>query len=95
MDEIEADPNTFATLIDAWMAGDVSRLARETTAMRDTAPAMFRRLIVQRNMAWTATLDARLKGKGRTVVVVGAGHLVDEDGLPARLRALGYSVTGP
>lgn len=95
MDEIEADPDTFATLIDAWMAGDVARLARETTAMRDTSPAMFRRLIVQRNMAWTATLDARLKGKGRTVVVVGAGHLVGEDGLPARLRGLGYSVTGP
>ena len=25
----------------------------------------------------------------------GAGHLVGEDGVPARLRALGYSVTGP
>ncbi len=95
MDEIEADPDTFATLIDAWMAGDVARLAREITTMRDTAPRMFRRLIVQRNMAWTATLDTRLKGRGRTVVVVGAGHLVGEDGLPARLRALGYSVTGP
>jgi uncharacterized protein YbaP (TraB family) len=40
-------------------------------------------------------LDQRLKGKGRTVVVVGVGHLVGADGLPARLRALGYSVTGP
>jgi uncharacterized protein YbaP (TraB family) len=40
-------------------------------------------------------LDARLKGHGHTVVVVGIGHLIGPDGVPARLRALGYSVTGP
>jgi uncharacterized protein YbaP (TraB family) len=28
-------------------------------------------------------------------VVVGVGHLIGPDGVPARLRALGYSVTGP
>jgi hypothetical protein len=36
-----------------------------------------------------------MKGHGRTVVVVGVGHLIGPDGVPARLRALGYSVTGP
>ena len=77
------------------MAGDVTALERETQSLRSLSPALFQRLIVQRNAAWTATLNARLKGRGRTVVVVGAGHLVGEDGVPARLRALGYSVTGP
>ena len=95
MDEIDADPDAFATLIAAWMAGDVATIERETQSLRSLSPALFQRLIVQRNMAWTAALDARLKGKGRSVVVVGAGHLVGEDGLPTRLRALGYSVTGP
>jgi uncharacterized protein len=28
-------------------------------------------------------------------VIVGVGHLIGPDGVPARLRALGYSVTGP
>ena len=95
MDEIDADPDAFATLIAAWVAGDLATLERETQSLRKLSPALFQRLIVQRNAAWTITLDARLKGKGRTVVVVGAGHLVGVDGLPARLRALGYSVTGP
>jgi uncharacterized protein YbaP (TraB family) len=36
-----------------------------------------------------------MKGHGRTVVVVGVGHLIGPGGVPARLRALGYSVTGP
>ena len=95
MDDIDANPDAFATLIAAWMAGDVTALERETQSLRGLSPALFQRLIVQRNAAWTATLNARLKGRGRTVVVVGAGHLVGEDGVPARLRALGYSVTGP
>lgn len=95
MDEIDADPDAFATLVAAWVAGDLATLERETQSLRKLSPALFQRLIVQRNAAWTTTLDARLKGKGRTVVVVGAGHLVGEDGLPARFRALGYSVTGP
>lgn len=95
MAEIEADPDTFADLLKVWMAGDVAGLARETLTLRDASPALFRRLVTLRNAAWTARLDVRLKGHGRTVVVVGAGHLVGEDGVPARLRALGYSVTGP
>ncbi len=95
MDEIDADPDAFATLIAAWMAGDVATLERQTQSLRSLSPALFQRLIVQRNAAWTTTLNTRLKGKGRTVIVVGAGHLVGEDGVPARLRALGYSVTGP
>jgi uncharacterized protein len=95
MAEIEADPDTFTDLLKVWMAGDVVGLARETQSLREASPALFRRLVTLRNAAWVTMLDARLKGRGRTVVVVGAGHLVGEDGVPARLRALGYSVTGP
>lgn len=95
LDEIEADPKAYERLIAAWMAGDIKALERETAALRKASPVLFQRLVVQRNVRWTARLDTRLKGRGRTVVVVGAGHLVGEDGVPARLRALGYSVTGP
>ena len=95
MDELDHDPDRFRALIDAWIDGDMAGLERETLSLRKTSPDLFRRLITDRNAIWTRTLDARLKGRGRTVVVVGAGHLVGEDGLPARLRALGYSVTGP
>jgi uncharacterized protein YbaP (TraB family) len=56
---------------------------------------LFKRLVTDRNARWAAKLDQRLKGKGRTVVVVGVGHLIGEDSLPDRLRALGYSVKGP
>ncbi len=94
--ELERDPEAFMKLVRAWMAGDTAGLDREALEpMRKAAPGMFRRLVTERNEAWLKTLDARLKGRGRTVVVVGVGHLVGAGGVPARLRALGYSVTGP
>jgi hypothetical protein len=94
--ELSEDPEAYSKLVRAWLAGDVKALDDEALEpMRKAAPGLFRRLVTDRNARWTAELDARLKGKGRTVVVVGVGHLVGSDGLPSRLRALGYSVTGP
>lgn len=94
--ELQEDPDAFNDLVRAWMAGDPQTLDREALdPLRKASPGVFRRLVTERNARWTVALDARLKGKGRTVVVVGVGHLVGADGLPARLRALGYSVTGP
>lgn len=94
--ELETDPKAYEKLLAAWMKGDVRRLDREALApLRKASPAIFERLVTARNKAWTQTLDARLKGKGRTVVVVGVGHLIGPGGVPARLRALGYSVEGP
>ena len=94
--ELESDPQAFRKLVDAWLNGDVRSLDEEALQpLRHASPDLFRRLVTERNERWTHALDLRLKGRGKTVVVVGVGHLVGEDGLPARLRALGYSVTGP
>ena len=96
MTEIEDAPDEYADLIKAWMAGDLKALDRQAIRpLRRTSPALFQRLVTERNVRWTQVLDARLKGRGRTVVVVGMGHLIGSSGLPARLRALGYKVVGP
>ena len=94
--EMDEKPDEFEVLVKAWMDGDVNALDREALApIRKATPGLFRRLVTDRNARWTKILDARLKGRGRTVVVVGVGHLLGPGGVPARLRALGYSVTGP
>ncbi len=95
LDEIETQPNTFRDLVRAWSAGDTKGLEQETTALRRASPDLYRRLVTERNTAWVKVLSERLQGHGRTVVIVGVGHLVGHDGVPARLRALGYSVSGP
>jgi uncharacterized protein YbaP (TraB family) len=94
--DLAEDPDAYSKLVRAWLEGDAGALDREALEpLRQASPGVFQRLVTQRNANWTKALDARLKGKGRTVVVVGVGHLVGEGSLPARLRALGYSVTGP
>lgn len=94
--ELSEDPDAYGKLVGAWMAGDTRVLDEEALEpMRKASPDLFKRLVTDRNARWIGQLEARLKGKGRTVVVVGVGHLVGEGGLPSRLRALGYSVTGP
>ncbi|MBW0149623.1 MAG: TraB/GumN family protein [Phenylobacterium sp.] len=93
---MEEDPEAFDRLVAIWMSADLAALEAEAVApLEAVAPALYERLIVARNAAWLALLQDRLEGSGRTVVVVGAGHLVGEVGLPERLRALGYEVEGP
>ncbi|WP_293898818.1 TraB/GumN family protein [Phenylobacterium sp.] len=94
--ELDRDPAAFMKLVRAWVAGNVAGLDREALEpLRKATPSVFRRLVTERNERWVKALDARLKGHGRTVVIVGVGHLIGQGGVPARLRALGYSVTGP
>jgi uncharacterized protein YbaP (TraB family) len=94
--ELRDKPDEFAILVKAWADGDIKALDREALEpIRKSSPALFQRLVTARNARWTQVLDARMKGHGRTVVVVGIGHLLGPDGVPARLRARGYSVTGP
>lgn len=94
--QLRKDPGAYRRLVAAWSKGDQKALERAVVGgMRKSSPALYRRFIVERNARWMDALQARLAGSGRTVVVVGAGHLLGPDGLPARLRALGYDVEGP
>jgi uncharacterized protein len=94
--ELEDDPDEYGQLVHAWISGDVAGLDHEALEpLREASPDLFRRVVTERNARWVAALQARLKGRGRIVVVVGVGHLVGPGGLPARFRALGYSVQGP
>ncbi len=78
------------------MGGDLKTLDREVVApLRKASPGLYETLVVQRNARWVKAISERMAGSGRTVVIVGMGHLIGPDGLPARLRALGYDVEGP
>jgi len=94
--ELEADPAFVPRLVAMWMAGDVRGLDRDVVGrMRRDDPSQYRRLIADRNHAWAPLIRERLAGSGRTVMIVGVGHLVGRDGLPALLRAQGLVVEGP
>lgn len=86
----------YDELLRAWLNADVRVLEKQVVApLRKSAPGLYARVVTQRNARWVQAIDQRLKGKGETVIVVGMGHLIGPDGVPARLRAQGYQVDGP
>lgn len=94
--ELEQGPASYQRLVRAWMAGDASAIRKQALApMIEQAPGVYRRLVVDRNRRWLPLILDRLNGRGEAVMVVGVGHLVGSDGLPALLRAQGVRVDGP
>ncbi len=96
LSELDEGPASYQRVVNAWMAGDARGLAREALRpMMKQAPGEYRTLVVQRNEAWVPAILDRLKGDGEAVMVVGVGHLVGPDSVPALLRAQGIPVEGP
>jgi uncharacterized protein YbaP (TraB family) len=95
--EITDDPGAFARMLNGWMAGDLRELEADALApLWRASPALYRRLLSDRNARWADRLRGPLeRGRGVAVVVVGMGHLIGPQGVPARLRAMGFTVDGP
>ncbi|MBP7891785.1 MAG: TraB/GumN family protein [Arenimonas sp.] len=78
-----------------WKTGDVDGLQRETVArMRREYPELYQSVNVDRNYAWLPQVQAMLDDEvsDDTMVVVGALHLLGDDGLVHLLREKGYRV---
>lgn len=94
--ELDQGTASYERIVTVWMAGDAPGLVREALdPMIKSAPGVYRSLVVARNRRWVDTIMDRLNGKGEAVMVVGVGHLVGPDSVPALLRARGVSVDGP
>lgn len=78
-----------------WKTGDVAGLQRETVVrMRREYPDLYQSVNVDRNRTWLPQVRAMLDDEASddTMVVVGALHLLGNDGLVALLREKGYRV---
>ncbi len=96
LDDIDTDPQIFARMADAWRRGDTGALVREVIVpMRKEDETLYRRLLVDRNRRFAARIEQMAQGHQRIFVVVGVGHLVGPDGVPALLRRDGLKVEGP
>ena len=98
LDEFLSDPAKvmaeFRDLHQTWRAGDVATLdSRFRQEMAEESPVSYRLVNVDRNNAWVPLLEARLAApEGDTLAVVGALHLLGDDGVVEKLRAKGYEV---
>ncbi|MGQ4659101.1 TraB/GumN family protein [Lysobacter sp. F6437] len=95
LDRPQEMPTTLTALHQAWRDGDAVELdALTRLEMLEKTPETYRTVNVARNDAWLPQLQARLEAPGDddALVVVGALHLLGEDGLVEQLRSAGYDV---
>jgi uncharacterized protein YbaP (TraB family) len=90
--ELATETATVGKLGNAWKTGDVPAIEQIALADLKSDPAMYQRLLVERNKNWMPRIEALFARPGRALVVVGAAHLVGPDGLLALRKARGYTV---
>lgn len=92
VNEWEEMTNQLSCLISAWQAGDQQQLATlfDDSQYTDKTDAA---LINDRNHDWAKQLtNDPTYQRGKFLIVVGAMHLLGEEGLPALLKQQGFSI---
>jgi hypothetical protein len=91
-----ADPAAAASqlldLVSAWKRGDAAEVQRAVENEFRGDPESFDLLLTQRNRNWLPAIEGFLQSNQTTAVIVGAAHLVGEEGLVTLLRGRGYDV---
>jgi len=78
-------------VIDAWRHGDIGFLEANLLAEMQKYPELYQTLVVDRNEAWVEQIRNLTKEEDDYLIVVGALHLVGEDGVPALLSEIGIT----
>jgi len=90
--EIATEKASVAKLTTAWKTGDADAVAKLVLGNLKQEPALYERLLVERNKNWLPKIEALFSRKGHALVLVGAAHLVGPEGLIAVLKAKGYTI---
>ena len=92
LEESAAIGESVDDMIDAWHRGDTAALEEQLLSSIEAQPELHDALLVSRNQRWTATITEWLDDEGDYLVVVGALHLVGDDGVPALLADKGIGI---
>jgi uncharacterized protein YbaP (TraB family) len=93
LSDLEESDAMMEDMISAWREGNTRQLSDMfVDDMREQAPEIYESLLRSRNLAWMPQIESMLADANTEFVLVGAAHLVGEDGLLAMLAAAGYEV---
>ncbi|MEW5979711.1 MAG: TraB/GumN family protein [Acidobacteriota bacterium] len=90
LDELETVESEFDQIVNSWSKGDLTGLETLLESFKEY-PEAYQLLLVERNRNWMPQIESLLKDKQNCLVVVGAAHLIGEDGLVRMLKDRGYS----
>lgn len=84
--------NIMDQLIAAWRHGDTAFLEQNMLGEIRQHAELYKTIVVDRNRRWVARLEDLLRDEDDYLVIVGALHLIGDDGLPALLEKDGFEV---
>jgi len=91
--EIKELPLLVGAMKKAWRAGNMKELELISAApMKSDYPDLYQALLINRNNAWLPKIEKLLLTPEIELVLVGALHLVGQDGVLSQLQSLGYKV---
>jgi uncharacterized protein YbaP (TraB family) len=88
-DELENGGADLRDIEAAWRSGDMRELARVLQDDMAKFPELERAILFERNRRWVPRIQRMLHGKDDVLVVVGAAHLLGDQGVIALFRAAG------
>lgn len=80
-------------LIAAWRSGDMNTLNTIALEPMKKDPQSMKQLLTDRNNNWIPLIDAMFTDNDKELVMVGAAHLVGEQGVITLLENKGYKIT--
>ena len=92
IEELKQIEVMLGELLAIWKKGDEAKMEELYIKDLKLYPKLYQTLIVDRNNKWLRNVEGYLNGSEKTMVVVGAAHLVGADGLVNLLRKRGYKV---
>jgi uncharacterized protein YbaP (TraB family) len=92
MNEMDHLERNVTKIVRAWQTGDVRSLEGHLLAGMRDYPEINRKVIEDRNRRWLPQIEALLSRGENALVVVGAAHLVGNNGVIQLLKDRGYRV---
>lgn len=90
--DLNTEGSDAAVMVRAWQHGDTGELERLMRKESASNPELFRMLTTDRNRTWLPKIVALLHEDHDYLVIVGALHLVGDDGLVELLKHQGFQV---
>ncbi len=90
LQELDLLASKAAEMTGAWQEGDAEGLDAFIQASFEGFPELYDRFFTQRNRSWVPRIEKFIREGRNVLVVVGAGHLVGDEGLVRMLEDRGH-----
>jgi uncharacterized protein YbaP (TraB family) len=90
--DLEVVNELAADLVKFWKTGNANELHKLLFRSFKNYPAIYDRLLIQRNKKWVEKIEALMQENKNILFVVGAGHLVGPESVVDLLMKRGYKV---